>query len=88
MSGPDYYYYYYYYHSKGYARNGICSAIIAVNTTVKLYDVRRGLGLIGGGNGKGKWGGNRQRLPKALERLQCVAPDSSDEEPEDSSDEE
>ena len=56
-----------------------------MNTTVKLYDVRRGLGLIGGGNGKGKWGGNRQRLPKALERLQCVAPDSSDG---DSSDEE
>ena len=27
-------------------------------------------------------------MPKALERLQCVAPDSSDEEPKDSSDEE
>ena len=59
-----------------------------MNTTVKLYDVRRGLGLIGGSEGKGKHGGNRQRLPKALERLQCVAPDSSDEEPKDSSDEE
>ena len=57
-----------------------------MNNTVKLYDVRRGLGLIGGSEGKTKHGGNRKRLPKALERLQCVAPDSSDDE--DSSDEE
>lgn len=71
---------------KGYAANGYCSAIIAVNTVLKKYDVRRGLGLIAGTKGKAKHGGNRMYIPKALERLQCVAPDSSEEE--DSSDEE
>lgn len=69
---------------KGYKTNGYCSAILAINNILKKYDLKRAVALIAGAAGKGKSGGNRKSLPKALECLQCVAPDadsdSSDEE--------
>ena len=72
---------------KGYKTNGYCSAILAINNILKKYDVHRAMGLIAGAAGKGKNGGNRKKLPKALERLQCTAPDA-DSSDADSSDEE